>query len=148
MSKTSVGLTNIEFKRFSQRSWSLVIQLSHGDTADYFMAMQTLLYNLKDDVYLYSVNSPIKLTIGCAGIKSSGVEDVSGKEYRLILGRNEIDFACSFLLNYYVEYQAPVDHIDIDILDYCGLGGDGTLVLKASDFVMPMTSEEARMRLQ
>jgi hypothetical protein len=52
----------------------------------------------------------------------------------------ELEFISSFLLKYYRDGVAEVDHIDVDL-------GSGTLIVKAEDSKAPMSGVEAKRLL-
>jgi len=61
-----------------------------------------------------------------------------------VLSQHSIGAISAFLLEYYRDAFAPVDHIDIEMSHIGQQSDDVTLIIRASNFVEPMPGEEAK----
>lgn len=71
----------------------------------------------------------------------------SGDKLSLRVSHTELEYWCSFFLEYFRDGVAQVDHIDVEAIS-AEPGNEGTFItLKVGNAVPPVSSEEVRRRL-
>lgn len=147
MSEISATASKIEFERYSNESWALVVSFSYGDLANLIISLQILFYDLGDAFVCYTKDGSLSVTVLLTEANVSNIEKISEKKFKVALSRNDAEVWTAFMLKYFRENQASVDHIDIEVETSSNLGSDGTLLLKALEYASPLTAEEAKKRL-
>lgn len=135
-----------DINRYNEQSWSLNIEITKKDLIPLFLELQ-LLYFSKINILEIRQNSYIKSLLIKKGTEFRSVIDLKEECVYLSFSENDLEIIFSYLLEYYLQGVATVNHIDIEINSISNLGKDCTLIIVANDFLEPMNAEEARKSL-
>ncbi len=137
----------ISFQEFSEGTWALTVVCRHNELSPLILGLNLLSGSYVEGVTYYSTSTSAKIKISIDNDEQSAVEQLDQNLFHLRLIHCDLEFWLDFLLRYYRDYQASVSHIDIELGSRTIQGGSGTLMIKATEFAEPMTSEEARKEL-
>ena len=139
------GLILVE--SFDSNSWSLVIEVTPQDIMPLFMDIQLLEFEQVDSLTIspVEVGNSVMLRLAENGDKST-IDQSNGK-YQVQLTHRDIGTISSYLLKYYRDSYAPVDHLDIEISYKIKPDNDVTLMIKASNVAEPLSEEAVRRAL-
>ena len=138
---------DIVFDRVNQETWELMLNVTSKDLTLLLMEMQLLEYNRSQILTIKSKKSPLAVTLKISADNGESVINLVNNKFKIDLLRRDLRAITAFLLEYYRDTYAPVDHMHIDVAKCSNPGSDGTLTIIAEDSAEPMSGEEARKLL-
>lgn len=138
---------SISIKRFTKESWSLCMEVKQNDIVPLFMEIQLLDFNKTDYVTIKSDKSKECIVLSISDDDNESIIDYNGLKYSVKITRNEMGAIAAFILQYFRDLYAPVDHLDIETKHNGNLGSDSTFVIIADEFAQPISGEEAKKLL-
>lgn len=136
---------NISFKRYNEESWSLEIEIRPDDVVPLLMEIALIEYDLANLVTIQSKKSS-KYVVLSAADNQSQVQYRNGR-FHVALSSNDMGLLAAYILQYYRDHCASVDHIDIELEHDGCLGKDAVLVIRATYFAKTMSANEAKRLL-
>lgn len=138
--KLEGGIRLSTFAREQASYQQLEIPVERSDLESLLLNLSLLSYNLIERLVLSSSCDSVVIR------RASTAKLTSGRGRReLELSQRELEFVCSFLLVYYRDEAADVDHIDIEVASEEAESTDITFQVDRSK--PPMTADEARTLL-
>ncbi len=139
---------NIEFERYDSNNWEIMIRINRKDLVLVLMELYLLEYKHSQILTVKSYKSSLTLSICVFGdLEEIYVNSINNK-YEIRLTQNGLQYIISFLLKYYRDSYAPVDHTHLSISNKSPLGRSGDLTIIAEDSAKPMSGEEAKRILE
>lgn len=135
---------SISFKRYTNESWSLCIEVIQNDIVPLFMEIQLLDFNKVDVVTIKSARTKECIDLSISEKDNESIIDYNESKYMVKISRSEMGAIAAFILQYYRDSYASVDHLDIETKHNGNLGDDATFVIVANEFAQPMSGEEAK----
>lgn len=137
----------LHFKRYDEDSWSVILEISYEELTLFFMEFQMLEYRHSEKLTISSHKSLDSIEFSVSSNNESDIIQENPSKYQINISQRAIGVVSSFIIQYYRDYLAPVEHVDIELAHKGSLGSDSTLVLKANESAEPMSEIEARKRL-
>ena len=137
---------SFETQRFDERSWAVELAIVNSEVSSIICELTLLLYGRSDQLSLL-FESKKKIVVSVAQSESA----IIGSDDRfssLSLNRNDAEFLLCFLLTWYRDGVAEVNHIDIELIGSQSDGKDCTLVVKAENSQAPLPGDEAERILR
>ena len=119
----------------------VVVQVDRLSVGAFALEVSLLLRSMSDEL-LFPCEGDVVIVSLC---KDQGLSTMAqgASQFEVRLLPRDLEFMESYLLKYYRDGRAEVDHIDIDLYaPYSGVEV-GTLILRAGDSAPGMTAEEA-----
>lgn len=136
---------NISFKRYNEESWSLEIEIRPDGVVPLLMEIALIEHDLAHLVTIQSKKSSKYVVLSTAD-NPSHVQYRDGRLH-VSLSSNDMGLLAAYILQYYRDHCAPVDHIDIEVEHGGSLGKDAVLVIRTAHFAKPMSADEAKKLL-
>jgi hypothetical protein len=117
------------------------LQVVPSVLCDWCLCLKLLVDNLVESVFFEQQTSPKRVEV----ILGTDCEYRLSSEHDrivIVLSRRDLEYVLRFLLEYYRDGAAAVDHVDLQTPD-----GDYVTIL-VQEFIPPMSSAEARRRLK
>lgn len=130
-----------ETKRFNKDSWAIILPVSSGDVVALICEISLLLFDRSEQVSLL-FESGQKLIVS----KTDGDSRVSGSDADagpLCMSRRDLESLFCFLLTWYRDGIAEVNHIDIELRADASVGQDCTIVIQSEVSQPPLPGNEA-----
>ena len=132
------------YNQYDSESWSLDIEIQLEDLVSVLLELQLLEFGHTESCTLNSKDNTITVAFSHVKEKNQSIIERNGPRFQVGLTKNDIEFISSYLLQYYRDSLAPVDHVDIEVEGLNELARNGTLVIKTSNAIEPMSGDEAR----
>jgi hypothetical protein len=104
-----------------------------------------LIFGKSNQLTLSSASSDAVLAVSK---EKSSVEVHDNRRFLMSMSRNDLDFIVCYLLAWYRDGFAEVDHIDLELIGTEDRGRNCTLVVRAEASRYPMNGEEAQRMLR
>lgn len=132
--------------RFDARSWAIELPLVGSEVANLICEITLLLFGRSNQLsLLFAEEKKLLLTV------SNGNSTVGGSDSSpssVSLSRNDLEFVLCYLLTWYRDGTAEVNHIDVELEGIESVGPDCTLVVKAEQSQPPLPGKEAERILR
>lgn len=139
----------IYFKTYNSNDWELTLQIKHKDLAAFLLEMLLLEYRHVQELTVQSNASSKKIALTVSEniqVKETHVDKLKDK-FKVSLSFNDLQYIASFLLKYYRDTVAPVDHIHIDVDKSIGLESAGTVTISVENSAEPISEDETKKLL-
>ena len=137
---------SIETFRFDPRSWAIELPIVGSEVPLLICETTLLLFGRATQLtLLFPDQKKVLLTVSN---ERSIVEGTVEQPTTIKLSRNDLEFVLAYLITWYRDGAAAVNHIDIDLMGTEAIGTDCTLVVKADQSQPPLTGEEAERILR
>ena len=137
---------SFETCRFDTRSWAIELPIIGSDVAILICEITLLLFGRAKQLSLLFVDEKKLLLTVSNG--SSIVDGSNSGPSSLSLSRNDLEFVLCYLLTWYRDGTAEVNHIDVELIGSESIGPDCTLIVKAEQSQPPMPGAEVERMLR
>lgn len=132
--------------RYDQRSWAIRVPIETAEVPSLCCELVLLLYGKADRLVLKGVHSQ-KLALTCGGDQSSATGQ-NPLSIPVNLSRRDLEFLLGFLVTWYRDGMAEVNHVDIQLQGDDVAGEDCMLVVEALSSQPPLTANEIEKLLR
>lgn len=127
--------------------WEFIIEITPKDIVKCFFEIQLLLFKHIESIKLKSLKTNNEVYIENNKADNESKITVVDNSYKVKLTNNDLEVISSYILKYYRDSYAPVNHIHIDLANNNVLGENGSLTVVASVAAEPISGEEAKKLL-
>ncbi|MDO3413389.1 hypothetical protein QWJ34_26810 [Saccharibacillus sp. CPCC 101409] len=131
-------------RNYNEKLWGIELTICHEEVLDFFMELQMISFQKSDLLTLKTYHSPRSLQIQLQQAETQSQVESKAENLKLKITERDMGVIYSFLLLYYRDAVAPVDHIDIELSDENDPEKEVYLIIKAEDFSEPISEKEAR----
>lgn len=128
-------------QRYSTDAWSIGLPIATLEVAPLCCELSLLLLEKVEAISLLFTNGS-KLVISIT-TENSRVTNFETKTISIALCRRDLEMVLCFLLIWYRDSVAEVNHLDIDLVSTTSFGPDCTLIVEAEESRLPLTADEA-----
>lgn len=133
-------------QRFDANSWAIRVQIESTAVAPLCCELMMLLFEKAEKLsLLFGHNHKLILAVTSEMSHATGDNE---KAIPINLSRIDFEFLLGFLLSWYRDGIAEVNHVDIELRSDNASGNDCTLVIEAEISRPPMPSEEVERILK
>ena len=133
-------------RRFDTGAWAIELPIAASEVVPLVCEITLLLYGRSDQLSLLFDRGRKLVVSVCEG--KSVVEGSDNSPSSLSLNRSDAEFLLCFLLTWYRDGVAEVNHIDVELVASQSAGKDCTLVVKAETSQPPLPGDEAERILR
>ena len=137
---------SLEICRFDATNWAVELKVRSLEVTSLICELTLLIFGRSHQLTLSFAGSDT-IVLGVTAEKSS-VEVCGIRRLLVSMNRNDLEFIMCYLITWYRDGFAEVDHIDLELSGTEDCGSDCTLVVKAESWQHIMTGEEAERMLR
>lgn len=136
----------LQLNQLTKDEWTCVAHVNAEEVASLSLELSMLGLGTTRQLTLTSPGA-VTFVLSCDQALAWPRAEVEGKRVLIQLNQRSLETLLSYLLVYYRDGQATVDHLDLE-MDYQGpLGKSATFILKAADFAPSLSPEEAAQQI-
>ena len=136
---------SLETCRFDATNWAAELTVRSSEVTSLICELTLLIFGKSNQLTLSSASSDTVLAVSK---EKSSVEVRDTRRFLMSMSRNDLEFIVSYLLAWYRDGFAEVDHIDLELSGAVDCGTNCTLVVRAEVSRYPMNGEEAQRMLR
>ncbi len=136
---------SLETCRFDATNWAAELTVRSSEVTSLICELTLLIFGKSNQLTLSSASSDTVLAVSK---EKSSVEVRDTRRFLMSMSRNDLEFIVSYLLAWYRDGFAEVDHIDLELSGAEDCGTNCTLVVRAEVSRYPMNGEEAQRMLR
>lgn len=136
---------SLETCRFDATNWAAELTVRSSEVTSLICELTLLIFGKSNQLTLSSASSDTVLAVSK---EYSSVEVRDTRRFLVSMSRNDLEFIVSYLLAWYRDGFAEVNHIDLELSGAEDCGRNCTLVVRAEASRYPMNGEEAQRMLR
>ena len=136
---------SLETCRFDAINWAVELTVRSSEVTSLICELTLLIFGKSNQLTLSSASSDTVLAVSK---EKSSVEVCDTRRFLVSMSRNDLEFIVCYLLAWYRDGFAEVDHIDLELSGTEDCGRNCTLVVRAEASRYPMDGEEAQRMLR
>jgi hypothetical protein len=136
---------SLETCRFDATNWAAELTVRSSEVTSLICELTLLIFGKSNQLTLSSASSDTVLAVSK---ENSSVEVRDTRRFLVSMSRNDLEFIVSYLLAWYRDGFAEVNHIDLELIGAEDCGRNCTLVVRAEASRYPMNGEEAQRMLR
>jgi hypothetical protein len=136
---------SLETCRFDATNWAAELTVRSSEVTSLICELTLLIFGKSNQLTLSSASSDTVLAVSK---ENSSVEVRDTRRFLVSMSRNDLEFIVSYLLAWYRDGFAEVNHIDLELSGAEDCGRNCTLVVRAEASRYPMNGEEAQRMLR